>query len=131
MSPAAPALFTVNGADPTQPGAILNQDGSLNGAASRARRGSVVQIFATGQAPAAPPRSGFRASSPRSSTAVGRPPGAGRSTPSYRPPRRWEPSPCMSLRAASQATLSRYRWSEARLRGGCHDVAAISLHFII
>ncbi len=57
VSAAAPALFTVNGADPTQPGAVLNQDGSLNSAAFRARRGSVVQIFATGQAPAAPPPS--------------------------------------------------------------------------
>ena len=56
VSATAPALFTVNAADPTQPGAVLNQDGSLNGPAARARRGSVVQIFATGAAPAGAPQ---------------------------------------------------------------------------
>lgn len=56
VSATAPALFTVNAADPTQPGAVLNQDGKLNGPAARARRGSVVQIFATGRAPAGAPQ---------------------------------------------------------------------------
>ena len=39
VSVAAPAIF---------PGGVLNQDGSVNGAASAAAAGSVLQIFATG-----------------------------------------------------------------------------------
>lgn len=56
VSATAPALFTLNAADPRQPGVVLNPDGNLNGAAARAQRGSVVRIFATGAAPAAAPQ---------------------------------------------------------------------------
>jgi len=38
----------VLGTDPSQPGAILNQDSSLNTSANRAAKNSVLQIFATG-----------------------------------------------------------------------------------
>ncbi len=44
-------LFSLS-ADPSQPGAILNQDSSVNTAASPAAQGSVVQIFGTGFAQA-------------------------------------------------------------------------------
>jgi uncharacterized protein (TIGR03437 family) len=42
---ATPAVFSLNG---SSNGAILNQDGSINGKARPAARGSVVQIFLTG-----------------------------------------------------------------------------------
>jgi len=45
---AAPAIFTLN-ASGTGQGAILNQDYSVNSAASPAPPGSVIQIFATGE----------------------------------------------------------------------------------
>ncbi len=45
---AAPAIFTLNQSG-RGPGAILNQDYSLNSASVPARVGSVVQIFATGE----------------------------------------------------------------------------------
>jgi len=45
---ATPALFTANGSGTGQ-GAIFNQDGSLNGAANAAARGSIVVLFATGE----------------------------------------------------------------------------------
>ena len=38
--------------DPSQPGAVLNQDSSVNSASNPAAAGSIVQIFATGYAPA-------------------------------------------------------------------------------
>jgi uncharacterized protein (TIGR03437 family) len=44
---AAPALFSVNGSG-TGPGAILNQDYSLNGAGNGAAIDTVVAIYATG-----------------------------------------------------------------------------------
>ncbi|MBM3785030.1 MAG: hypothetical protein FJW30_11760 [Acidobacteria bacterium] len=47
VAPTAPAIFTQN-ASGTGPGAILNQDNSLNTAANSATRNSIVQIFATG-----------------------------------------------------------------------------------
>jgi uncharacterized protein (TIGR03437 family) len=50
VGPSAPALFVLRGADPTQPGAVLNQDGSVNGRSNPAARGSAVQIFGTGSA---------------------------------------------------------------------------------
>jgi uncharacterized protein (TIGR03437 family) len=43
----APALFSANSSG-KGPGAILNEDGSVNSARSPARRGSVVMLFGTG-----------------------------------------------------------------------------------
>jgi len=40
-------LFALSG-DPSQPGAVLNQDFTINGAGNPASQGSVVQIFGTG-----------------------------------------------------------------------------------
>lgn len=48
--PAAPGLF-FNPADIAEPGAILNQDFSVNSPANPAAKGSVIQLFATGQGP--------------------------------------------------------------------------------
>ena len=52
--PAAPAIFTVNQAGTGQ-GAILNQDGSANNTGNPAKKGSVIQIFATGEGETNPP----------------------------------------------------------------------------
>jgi uncharacterized protein (TIGR03437 family) len=46
--PSAPAIFAMDYSG-IGPGAILNQDGSLNSAGNPADRGSVIQIFATGE----------------------------------------------------------------------------------
>jgi uncharacterized protein (TIGR03437 family) len=56
MSVASPGIFN-SGSGQIRSAAILNQDGSANGPANRAERGSVIQIFATGQGyvPNAPP----------------------------------------------------------------------------
>ena len=56
VTAASPALFTTNPADPTQPGAVLDQDGNLISPSARAKRGSVVQLFGTGAAPAEAPQ---------------------------------------------------------------------------
>jgi uncharacterized protein (TIGR03437 family) len=48
LTPAAPAIFTIN-ASGAGAGAVLNQDSSVNSAANPAARGSVIQIFGTGQ----------------------------------------------------------------------------------
>jgi uncharacterized protein (TIGR03437 family) len=48
VTPAVPALFTLNSAG-FGPGAIVNQDGSVNTDANAAERGSVVILFATGE----------------------------------------------------------------------------------
>src|ERR1051326_200013 len=48
ISAAGAGIFILNAADNSQPGAIENQDFSVNGSASPARSGSVIQIFATG-----------------------------------------------------------------------------------
>jgi uncharacterized protein (TIGR03437 family) len=48
VSPASPGIFTLNMSG-TGPGAILNQDFSLNLPQAPAARGSIVQIFATGE----------------------------------------------------------------------------------
>lgn len=48
---AAPGAFSLNPADPMQPGAVLNQDNSVNGPENPAARGSVVIVFGTGQGP--------------------------------------------------------------------------------
>ncbi len=47
VSASSPAIFTVEQSGTGQ-GAVLNQDGSVNSGANRARRGEVVMIFATG-----------------------------------------------------------------------------------
>jgi uncharacterized protein (TIGR03437 family) len=51
ITAASPGLFMAQGTDPSQPGAILNQNSSLNTAANRAAKNSVLQIFATGYGP--------------------------------------------------------------------------------
>lgn len=51
ITAAGPGIFVAQGTDPSQPGAILNQDSSLNTAANRAVKNSVLQIFATGYGP--------------------------------------------------------------------------------
>jgi uncharacterized protein (TIGR03437 family) len=48
VAPAAPAIFSADSSG-SGPGAILNQDFTLNTAQSPAARGSVIQIFATGE----------------------------------------------------------------------------------
>jgi uncharacterized protein (TIGR03437 family) len=53
MAPAAPAIFTISASGAGQ-GAVLNQDSTVNSAANPAVRGSVVQIFGTGQGITAP-----------------------------------------------------------------------------
>jgi uncharacterized protein (TIGR03437 family) len=50
----APALFTGN-ASGTGPGAILNEDNSVNGPGNRAPKGSIVQVFLTGEGQTSPP----------------------------------------------------------------------------
>ena len=50
----APGLFTQN-ASGSGPGAILNQDNSLNGPGNRAAKGSIVQVFMTGEGQTSPP----------------------------------------------------------------------------
>jgi uncharacterized protein (TIGR03437 family) len=49
----APGIFTI-GSTGVGPGAVLNQDSSVNGASNPAARGSVVQIFATGEGQTSP-----------------------------------------------------------------------------
>jgi uncharacterized protein (TIGR03437 family) len=46
--PTAPSIFTLNQNGSGQ-GAILNQNGSVNGAANPAAKGSIIQIFGTGE----------------------------------------------------------------------------------
>jgi uncharacterized protein (TIGR03437 family) len=48
VAAASPAMFTLNGSG-SGPGAILNQDGSLNSGANPAAAGSVVTLFGTGE----------------------------------------------------------------------------------
>ena len=48
VTSAGPGLFVADWRDQDQPGAILNQDSTLNGSKAPARRGSILQIFATG-----------------------------------------------------------------------------------
>ena len=50
----APGLFTQN-ASGSGPGSILNQDNSLNGPAHPAAKGSIVQVFMTGEGQTSPP----------------------------------------------------------------------------
>src|ERR1035438_797497 len=53
VAPSAPGIFTLasNGLGPA---AVLNQDNSVNSAANPAPRGSIVQIFATGEGETSP-----------------------------------------------------------------------------
>ncbi|SPE40949.1 conserved hypothetical protein [Candidatus Sulfopaludibacter sp. SbA3] len=46
-----PGLFVLQTLDPEQPGAILNQDSTVNGTANMAAAGSVLQIYGTGHGP--------------------------------------------------------------------------------
>jgi uncharacterized protein (TIGR03437 family) len=48
VAAAAPAIFVSDPLNIRRPGAVLNEDGSLNSSERRAARGSVLQIFATG-----------------------------------------------------------------------------------
>jgi len=48
LAAAAPGIFTLNGTG-LGPGAVINQDGSVNGPANPAARGTVIQIYATGE----------------------------------------------------------------------------------
>lgn len=48
LAPSVPAIFTISGTGVGQ-GAVLNQDSSINSASKPAARGSVIQIFATGE----------------------------------------------------------------------------------
>jgi uncharacterized protein (TIGR03437 family) len=48
ITPTGPGIFVANPADPSQPGAVENQDFSANSPANSANAGSVLQIFATG-----------------------------------------------------------------------------------
>ena len=50
----APGLFTQN-ASGSGPGAILNQDNSMNGPGNGAAKGSIVQMFLTGEGQTNPP----------------------------------------------------------------------------
>ena len=49
-----PGLFTQN-ASGSGPGAILNQDNSVNGLGNRAAKGSIVQVYMTGEGQTSPP----------------------------------------------------------------------------
>jgi uncharacterized protein (TIGR03437 family) len=51
VSLAGPGIFVLDSTDPQQPGAIENQDFSVNSSSNRAMVGSVVQIFGTGYGP--------------------------------------------------------------------------------
>ena len=50
----APGLFTQN-ASGSGPGAILNQDNSLNGPGNRVAKGTIVQVYMTGEGGTSPP----------------------------------------------------------------------------
>lgn len=54
VTAAAPAIFTLNSAG-IGPGAILNQDASLNSPSNPADKGSIVALFATGAGQTNPP----------------------------------------------------------------------------
>jgi uncharacterized protein (TIGR03437 family) len=53
VAPSAAGIFTIGSTGVGQ-GAVLNQDSSVNGATNPAARGSVIQIFATGEGPTSP-----------------------------------------------------------------------------
>jgi len=47
LAPSAPSVFALNGSG-VGPGAVVNQDGSINSSSNPAARGTVIQIYATG-----------------------------------------------------------------------------------
>ena len=49
MRDVSPAIFTLDAADAFRPGAVLNQDNSVNGPDNPASPGEILQIFAMGQ----------------------------------------------------------------------------------
>jgi uncharacterized protein (TIGR03437 family) len=51
ITSAGPGLFVLQPADPSQPGAVENQDYSVNSQTNPATAGSILQIFATGYGP--------------------------------------------------------------------------------
>ena len=51
VSPVGPGIFVLHGADLEQPGAVENQDYSVNATGNPANADSVIQIFATGASP--------------------------------------------------------------------------------
>ena len=51
ITAAGPGIFVLDSGDPSQPGAIENQDSSINAPDSPAAQGSVITIFATGYGP--------------------------------------------------------------------------------
>jgi uncharacterized protein (TIGR03437 family) len=53
LTATGPGIFVSLPGDPTQPGAVENQDSSLNSSSNPATKGSVVQIYATGYGPGA------------------------------------------------------------------------------
>ncbi len=53
VQPVSPAIFTLN-ANGRGQGAVINQDYVVNSASTPARRGSIIQIFATGEGETAP-----------------------------------------------------------------------------
>lgn len=71
VTDAAPGIFTMN-AQGNGPGAILNQNGSINSASNPALRGSVVVIYATGEG-ATNPRGINGRITPRDPNALARP----------------------------------------------------------
>jgi uncharacterized protein (TIGR03437 family) len=54
LAPAAPAIFSIGSSGVGQ-AAVLNQDNSVNGPSSRATRGTLIQIYATGGGLTSPP----------------------------------------------------------------------------
>ena len=51
LTAAGPGIFVAQPGDPSQPGAVENQDDSPNSGSNPAARGSIVQIYATGYGP--------------------------------------------------------------------------------
>ena len=54
VAPTSPGIFTLNGSGTGQ-GAIVNQDGTINGPGNPAARGDVVSIYGTGEGQTVPP----------------------------------------------------------------------------
>jgi uncharacterized protein (TIGR03437 family) len=48
ITAAGPGIFVLQPTDPSQPGAVLNQNSTVNTSSAPANRGDVLQIFATG-----------------------------------------------------------------------------------
>jgi uncharacterized protein (TIGR03437 family) len=56
LAPSEPSVFTIS-ASGVGPGAIVNQDGSINAPSNPAARGTFIQIYATGGGQTSPPSS--------------------------------------------------------------------------